>query len=218
MTAGIAGEELDGILATHLLDPGLLRSADFNAFFADRRRRLLDLIGQAMGRPVLDADGDAPSAFVDEPEEEEDVIGEVEIPREGPSVDTADVRQAAEVRGPAATTNQTDSAVMHPDRAALERAFHAAMVDVYRRARQEAGYQAGYFLQMVSEHGGLETARRLLRAPNPSEGFTALWERRRLDLTVEAVVLKPEFAPLFTDEDRDIARTRLREYGYSEGE
>jgi hypothetical protein len=112
-------------------------------------------------------------------------------------------------------TNRPDPDGVQPDLAALERAFHAAMVDVYRRARQEAGYQAGYFLQMVSEHGGLETARRLLHAPTPSEGFTALWERRRLDLTVEAVVLRPKFAPLFTDEDRDIARTRLQEYGYS---
>jgi hypothetical protein len=126
MTAGVAGEELDRILATHLLDPSLLRSADFTEFFADRRSRLLELIGQAMGRPVLDADGDAPSAFVDEPEEAID--SEVEINQAGPED--------------------------QPDLAALERGFHEAMVDVYRRARQEAGYQAGYFLQMVSEHGG----------------------------------------------------------------
>jgi hypothetical protein len=211
-TAGIAGDELDRVLATHLLDPGPLRSADFTEFFADRRSRLLDLIGQAMGRPVLDADGDAPSAFVDEPEEASD--SEIETNQAGPDATLARPDQQTTT----ASAGSELPAEPEPDLAMLEREFHAAMVDVYRRARQEAGYQAGYFLQMVSEHGGLETARRLLHAPTPSEGFTALWERRRLDLTVEAVVLKPEFAPLFTDEDRRIARTRLHEYGYSGGE
>jgi hypothetical protein len=91
------------------------------------------------------------------------------------------------------------------------------MVDVYQRAKREAGYQATYFIQMVSDRGGLATARYLLHASGVSEGFTALWERRRLDLTVEAVVLQERFAPLFSDEERSIARARLREYGYHTG-
>ena len=70
---------------------------------------------------------------------------------------------------------------------------------------------------MVSDRGGLATARYLLHASSVSEGFTALWERRRLDLTVEAVVLQERFAPLFSDEERRIARARLREYGYHAG-
>jgi hypothetical protein len=48
----------------------------------------------------------------------------------------------------------------------------------------------------------------------PSGGFTTLWERGRLDLTVEAHVLKTEFAPLFTDGDRHQARDRLEAYGW----
>jgi hypothetical protein len=67
---------------------------------------------------------------------------------------------------------------------------------------------------MLSDLGPLETANRLLHSKRPSEGFTALWQWGRLDLTVENVVLKSEFAQLFTDEDRDIARRRLAEYGF----
>jgi hypothetical protein len=67
---------------------------------------------------------------------------------------------------------------------------------------------------MLSEHGGLVTAQRLLAAPTASEGFTALWERQRLDLTVEAQVVQPRFAPLFTEEELDVARQRLIELGY----
>ena len=38
---------------------------------------------------------------------------------------------------------------------------------------------------MLHEHRGLETARILLHASSVSEGYVALWERKRLDLTVE---------------------------------
>lgn len=89
------------------------------------------------------------------------------------------------------------------------------MKDVYERARREAGYNATYFLRMLTEHGGLGTAHRLLAHPGVSAGFTALWERRRLDLTVEAVVLREEFCDLFGEDERDIARRRLAEFGWS---
>lgn len=43
-----------------------------------------------------------------------------------------------------------------------ERAFHQAMVRIYQRAKDEVGYNATRFLQMVAEHGGVEAARHLL--------------------------------------------------------
>ena len=46
-------------------------------------------------------------------------------------------------------------------------------------------------------------------------GFTRLWELRRLDLTVEAVVLRPEFASLFTPDERAVARQRLDSVGFA---
>ena len=95
-----------------------------------------------------------------------------------------------------------------------ERAFHRAMVGIYDSAKREAGYNATRFLQMVSEHGGLNAARQLLHASGVSDGFTALWMAKRLDLTVEAHVLKPEFESLFTADEFRIARSRLDEYGY----
>jgi hypothetical protein len=61
--------------------------------------------------------------------------------------------------------------------------------------------------------GGVAAARQLLHGP-PSDGFTALWERGRLDLTVEALILAPAFTDRFTDDERTIARNRLEQYGY----
>ena len=51
-TPAIEGTRLDEYLRTHLIDPGLLRIDDFNAFMEDRQRRLLDLIEQATGKAV----------------------------------------------------------------------------------------------------------------------------------------------------------------------
>lgn len=96
----------------------------------------------------------------------------------------------------------------------LERRFHAAMVDIHRKAKDEVRYVATRFIQMVTEVGGVEAARRLLHTNEPSDGLTTLWEHGKLDLSVEAQVLRPEFTDLFTEEERAIARQRLCEYGY----
>ncbi|WP_146766445.1 hypothetical protein [Micromonospora saelicesensis] len=95
------------------------------------------------------------------------------------------------------------------DRRALEAAFHEAMVRTYERARDEAHYHAALLLRMVTEKGGLATAWQLLHHPVVSDGFTALWERGRVDLTAEAVVIRPRFRALFTGEELAIASSRV---------
>jgi hypothetical protein len=92
--------------------------------------------------------------------------------------------------------------------------FERAMKDVYVRAKAEANYTATYFIGMLSSYGGLGTAQRLLASTEISTGFATLYERGRLDLTVEAVVVQPKFAGLFTDEEIQIARQRLAQLGY----
>lgn len=92
--------------------------------------------------------------------------------------------------------------------------FHQAMLATYQES-VKVGYRPTRFLQMVNERGGVETARIILGQESTSDGFTTLWEKGRLDLTVEAQVLKPEFADLFTEEDRAKARARLAEVSYT---
>jgi len=99
--------------------------------------------------------------------------------------------------------------------AGLEAQFDVAMFRVYRRAKDEAGYNAAIFLQMLSDRGGVPTAKTLINAAKPSDGYTELYMRERLDLTVEAVVVEDEqWHALFTDEELKRARRRLREYRY----
>jgi hypothetical protein len=217
--AGIAGAELDRVLATHLLEPNALRIADFDVFFADRRIRLLELIGDAMGKPVLDTESELPSAFLEEQDELTDAEADADEPSDqavqsppvqNPPVQNPVQNPPVQVATPAPRPAGAGRAGPTP----LEPAFHRAMVQLYQRAKAEAGYPANLFLTMVSDLGGLAAARKLLHTSSVSDGFTALWERKRLDLTVEATVLRPEFMPLFSPDELDIARRRLQQYGY----
>lgn len=93
----------------------------------------------------------------------------------------------------------------------IESAFHQEMLNIYDEATQ-AGYHPTSFRRMVNEHGGVEAAHRLLAPENVTEGFTRLWELGRLDLTVEALILKPAYAALFSAEEREKARQRLEAF------
>ena len=99
--------------------------------------------------------------------------------------------------------------------ASLEEQLNKAMHNIYVRAKEEAGYNASYFLHMLGDLGGFGTAKSLIDAAKISDGFTALWERGRLDLTVEAVILERiEFHDLFTEDELSICRKRLNQLGY----
>jgi len=89
------------------------------------------------------------------------------------------------------------------------------MLSIYRRASAECNYIPTRFLRMVNELGGVGAARALLHARELSDGFTHLWQLGRLDLTMEALIVEnPEYRELFSAEEIDIARRRLRECRY----
>ena len=99
----------------------------------------------------------------------------------------------------------------------LESEFHDAMVAIYNSAKVDCRYNATRFLQMLSNKGAVQTARDLLSTDDVQYGFTELWECGRLDLTVEAHVLKPEFRGLFTEAELRRAYQRLEALGYYKG-
>jgi hypothetical protein len=90
----------------------------------------------------------------------------------------------------------------------LERRFDAAMLDIYHGAAR-LGYRPTRFLEMVQTYGGVETAHRLLSTDKIQAGLGELFLLGRLDLTVEHHVLLPEYAPLFSADERRAARQRL---------
>jgi len=95
----------------------------------------------------------------------------------------------------------------------LERALYDAIM-VATKACQRLGYNPTYMVRMVHDSGALGACQRLLATAEASEGFSRLWQLNHLALTIEDIVLRPQFAELFTDEQRAVARQRLADVGY----
>ena len=89
------------------------------------------------------------------------------------------------------------------DRMPTEAEFHQEMLSLHRRTGIATGYWPGYFLRSVRQGGGLAVAK------PTSKGFEKLEEVKRMDLSIEYLVIEGHYAHLFTPEELDIARQRL---------
>jgi len=95
----------------------------------------------------------------------------------------------------------------------LEAEFTQALEGTVEAAKAR-NYIPTYFLQMLGELGGVETAKRLLAKSEPQTGLYELWRLGLLKDSMEAVVLQDKFRSLFTPEEIAEARRRLEELGY----
>ena len=53
----------------------------------------------------------------------------------------------------------------------LEKQFHKDMIGIYDKAKNDCGYVATRFIQMVAEKGGLATAKELITKDEDTYGF-----------------------------------------------
>jgi hypothetical protein len=81
----------------------------------------------------------------------------------------------------------------------------------YKVLRSKYHYNPSRFVEMLAEHGAVETVRRLLTTDEPQTGLYRLKELGRLDLSMEARVCDSRFSSLFTAEEIKEARKRLAE-------
>lgn len=82
--------------------------------------------------------------------------------------------------------------------------------------KKQINYNPKRFNQMVAEHGGVEAAKRLLNGSpfETSDGFTTLYEAKRLEMSAEAHALLPWYEHLFTQSELENARYRLTEHRF----
>jgi hypothetical protein len=67
---------------------------------------------------------------------------------------------------------------------------------------------------MIGEFGALKAAKRLLATQDVQSGLGKLWELNALDKSMEALVIRYIFQPLFTDDEIAEARRRLQALDY----
>lgn len=83
----------------------------------------------------------------------------------------------------------------------LEKDFEKELLNLCKRAEDEVKFKSSRILQMISEKGGVETAKALINSPVTS-GFAALLSKGRPDLTVESfVATNSRWHPLFSDDE-----------------
>ena len=84
-------------------------------------------------------------------------------------------------------------------------------------ANREKAESLGVRMRPIPAGEAMKTAHRALSGSRLSDGFNALREKHRLDLSLEALAVDKRFTTLFSDEEANEALTRLLEAGYYGG-
>lgn len=91
--------------------------------------------------------------------------------------------------------------------------FNKRMLQIYEDAKEQIGYRAYRFLQKVKKDGVVAAAKAWLNSTKATSGLIKLADHDRLDLSVEAVAIQPEWESLFTSLEIAMAKKRLAVYG-----
>lgn len=89
----------------------------------------------------------------------------------------------------------------------MEEKFLAAVANARTQAEK-----LGVRIRPVTD---MAAARRCLSGHRESDGFWPLAEKKRLDLTLEALAVKKQFTALFSDQEANNALNRLMDAGYT---
>ena len=81
-------------------------------------------------------------------------------------------------------------------------------------ANREKAAALGVRMRPVDRASAMKAAHRVLSGSRESDGFGALADKGRLDLSLEALAVDKRFTALFTDEEANMALLRLLDAGY----
>ena len=91
----------------------------------------------------------------------------------------------------------------------MEQKFIAA----WAKARDDAA-KLGVRMRPIADADAMKAAHRALSGNRKSDGFAALENLGRLDLSLEVLAIDKRFTALFTDEEANNALSRLLDAGY----
>ena len=97
---------------------------------------------------------------------------------------------------------------------ALEKKLQQEVIKKCTVAEKEYGCKMTRFLQTIEKFGIVRTAQEIFRKGRTSDCFNKLAEAGHLELTMEAIIVKGEYAELFTDEQVNYCYELLCENGY----
>jgi len=71
------------------------------------------------------------------------------------------------------------------------------------------GYYPSRFLQMAEQSGSVQAAKKMVTSGAIPNGMKKLKKMRKLDLTIESIMIKEKYQSLFTVEELNAAKWRL---------
>lgn len=96
----------------------------------------------------------------------------------------------------------------------IEKELTNELFDDIRTMKKVFNYTPTVYIRMISQYGTIKAVKQLILKDDNTTGFTKLWQFHRLDLTCEAKVINPKYAPLFTIDEVNKCREKLRKLGY----
>lgn len=96
----------------------------------------------------------------------------------------------------------------------LEKKLQDEVIKNCEIAEKEYGCKMTRFLETINRFGIVRTAQEILRKGRTSDCFNKLVEEGRIELTMEATIVKAQYSELFTDEEVNACYDLLCEKGY----
>ena len=97
---------------------------------------------------------------------------------------------------------------------ALKKKLQQEVIKSCEKAEKECGCKMTRLLETIERFGIVRTAQEILRKGRTSDNFNKLVEAGRIELTMEAIIAKAEYAELFTDEEVNKCYDLLCDNGY----
>lgn len=105
--------------------------------------------------------------------------------------------------------NKKHKIILPPGNAGIETSFHEAVMHKYYGSMYKCGYRESRFLHMVGELGAIEAVKKMLKNHQFIYGLNSLKKCNCMEFAIENLVVEPEFATIFSEEEKHTAMIRL---------
>ncbi|OON91162.1 MAG: hypothetical protein ATN32_02480 [Candidatus Epulonipiscium fishelsonii] len=97
----------------------------------------------------------------------------------------------------------------------IKQKFNKEVINTYKRIATEVKYKSSGLLAQINKYGGYEASIKYIMTDANTVDFGVLWEFQRLDLSIEALIIKQDYKSLFPDYILEFCENRLKEYNYA---
>ena len=95
----------------------------------------------------------------------------------------------------------------------VEEVFEEEIKKICLNHKGEYAYTSLKLLEMIEKKGAVNAAKTLIRMDKIPNSISCLYKCHRFNLNVEMLILSDRFKELFTEEDKNICKERLNNFG-----